>query len=148
VRQPDDTADLRSRVAAGASVRTIATEFRVTERTVRNRLRRAGIPLPSEVKAANVDLVAVFAEYRVGTPVTRIAERYPISAATTKRRAAEHGVQRDVPLRRKSPPPRFAALADRRWLLVQIADGRSVDAVARQLGTGHRTVRDALRRQG
>src|SRR5215204_2611384 len=66
--------DLHARVDAGASVRAIAAELGVTERTVRNRLHRAGIPLPSEVKAANVDLEAVFAEYRAGTPVATIAE--------------------------------------------------------------------------
>lgn len=43
---------LRERIDAGVSVRTVAAELNITERTVRNRLQRAGIPLPSEVKAA------------------------------------------------------------------------------------------------
>ena len=60
----DDTADLLQRVESGASVRTIAAELNVTERTVRNRLRRAGIPLPSVRKAASVDVEAVLADYR------------------------------------------------------------------------------------
>ena len=62
----DDTADLLQRVESGASVRTIAADLGVTERTVRNRLRRAGIPLPSERRAADIDLEAVLADYRTG----------------------------------------------------------------------------------
>jgi len=49
---------------------------------------------------------------------------------------------------RKPPPLRYAQLADRRWLLEQMADGRSIYTIARQLQTGARTVRDALRRHG
>jgi len=51
-------------------------------------------------------------------------------------------------MRQASPAPRYAELADRRWLAEQMADGRSVYAIARQLQTGARTVRDALRRHG
>ena len=52
VPHADDTAALVQRIESGASVRTIAAELGVTERTVRNRLRRAEIPLPSERKTA------------------------------------------------------------------------------------------------
>ena len=145
---PDDAADLRQRTAAGASVRTIAAELGVTERTVRNRLSRAGIPLPRAARDARIDVEALLAEYRAGTPVSHLAKRYGVSSAWITRRVAEHGVQRDAPLNRKLPPLRYTQLADRRWLFEQMADGRSVYAIARQLQTGARTVRDALRRHG
>ena len=115
---------------------------------VRNRLRRAGIALPSERKAARVDLEAVLADYRSDVPVSTIAQRHQVGETWVRRRVAEHGVERDVPIKRKSPAPRYAQLADRRWLLERMAAGASVYAVAKELRTGARTVYDALRRHG
>ena len=142
----DDTADLPQRIESGASVRTIAADLGVTERTVRNRLRRARIALPSESRAAGVDLEAVLADYRAGVPVRTIAERHRVGETWVRRRIAAYGVARDVPLKRRSPAPRYAQLADRRWLLQRMADGASVYAVAKELRTGTRTVYDALQR--
>ena len=139
---------LLQRIESGAGVRAIAAELDVTERTVRNRLRRAGIPLPSERKAAGVDLEAVLADYRAGMPVRTIAERHQVGETWVRRRIAAYGVARDVPLKRKSPAPRYAQLADRRWLLQRMADGASVYAVAKELRTGTRTIYHALRRHG
>jgi len=100
------------------------------------------------VEPSDVDLEALFADYRAGAPVASLSERHSVGATWIRRRLAEHGAQRDVPVKRKPPPLRYAQLADRRWLLEQMADGRSVYAIARQLQTGARTVRDALRRHG
>ena len=130
------------------SVRDIAAELNVSERTVRNRLRGAGIPLPSVRKAAGVDVNAVLADYRTGTPVRTIAQRHQVGETWVRRRIAAYGVARDVPLKRKSPAPRYAQLADRRWLLERMADGASVYAVAKELRTGTRTIYHALRRHG
>ena len=129
-----DSADLLQRVESGAAVRDIAAELNVTERTVRNRRRRAGIPLPSERKAAGVDLETVLADYRAGMPVRTIAQRHQIGETWVRRRVAAYGVARDVPLKRKSPAPRYAQLADRRWLLERMADGASVYVVAKSCG--------------
>ena len=78
----DDTADLLQRIESGASVRSIAAELGVTERTVRNRLRRAGIPLPSVRRTAGVDLETVLADYRAGMPVRTIVSTSTISTHT------------------------------------------------------------------
>jgi len=51
-----DTAALLQQVEDGASVRTIAAKLGVTERTVRNRLSRAGIPLPRAARDARIDV--------------------------------------------------------------------------------------------
>ena len=56
-------------------MRAIAAELGVTDRTVRNRLRRAGNPLPSERKAVGIDLEALFADYRAGVPMGTLAPR-------------------------------------------------------------------------
>lgn len=139
---------LRRQVASGASVRQLAADLGVTERTVRNRLWRAGIPLPSTSRHADVDLEAIFAEYRTGAPVARLANRYGVGVAWLDRRLAEHGVSRDVKMQPKERALRFSQLADRRWLLERIAAGASVYAVARELGTDSRTIGHALRRHG
>ena len=65
--------------------------------------------------------------------------------ASVSLRTASHAT---VPLKRKSPAPRYAQLADRRWLLERMADGASVYAVAKELRTGTRTIYHALRRHG
>ena len=62
--------------------------------------------------------------------------------------AAEHGIQRAVPLKRKAPAPRYEQFADRRWLLERMAHGASVYGVAREFDTGQRTVNNTLRRHG
>ena len=142
------TADLARLIESGASVRAIAADLNVTERTVRNRLRRAGIPMPSERRAAGVDLEAVLADYRAGVPVRTIAQRHHVGETWVRRRIAAYGVERDVPLKRKSPEPRYSQLADRRWLPERMADGASVYAVAKELRTGTRTIYHALRRHG
>ena len=104
----DDTADLAQRIESGASVRTIAAELDVTERTVRNRLRRAGIPLPSVRKAAGVDLEAVLADYRDGMPVRTIAERHQVGETWVRRRSlrtASHATCRSNGNRRHPATP-------------------------------------------
>ena len=113
-----------------------------------NSLRRAGIPLPSERKTAGVNLEALLAEYGAGAPIRTLAQRHGIGETWIRRRVAEHRVERDMPLQRKSPAPRYAQLADRRWLLERMADGASVYGVAKELRTGTRTIYDALRRHG
>ena len=132
----DDTADLLQRVESGASVRTIAADSNVTERTVRNRLRRAGIPLPSERRAAGVDLETVLADYRAGMPVRTIAERHQIGETWVRRRIAAYGVARDVPLKRKSPAPRYAPA--RRPAVATAADGRRRQRLRRGEGAANR----------
>ena len=81
-------------------------------------------------------------------PVRTIAERHQVGETSVRRRVAELGVDRNAPLKRKAPAPRYPELADRRWLLERMADGASVYAVAKELRTGTRTIYYALRRHG
>jgi len=129
-------AHLRQRIDDGLSVRVIAAELGVTERTIRNHLRRLGIPLPSEVKATRIYLDDVFAAYRKGEPVVRIARRHGVSSRWVTDRLAEHGVTRDILMQPRVRRPRYPELDDRLWLLERLAEGRSVYGVARELGTG------------
>ena len=81
-------------------------------------------------------------------PVRTIAERHRVGETCVRRRVAAYGVARDAPLKRKSPEPRYAQLAGRRWLLERMADDASVYAVAKELRIGTRTIYHALRRHG
>ena len=103
----DNTADL-VHASIGASVRVIAAELNVTERTSRDPAASRRHPLPSERKTAGVDLEAVLADYRAGVPVRTIAERHRVGETWVRRRVAAYGVARDIPLKRKSPAPRYA----------------------------------------
>ncbi len=132
---------LRQRIDAGVSVRTIAAELNITERTVRNRLQRAGIPLPSEVKAARIELDDVFAAYREGEPVVRIARRCGVSSRWVTDRLSEHGVTRDVPMQPKVRRSRYPALDDRHlW-----PTPRSVRDGTAHRGRGHRVLIETRR---
>ena len=95
---------LLQRIESGASVRMIAAELNVTDRTVRNRLRSAGIPLPSEWKTADVDLDAVLADKRAGMPVRTSAERHQVGETWVRRRVAEHGVDEMCHSKRRGRP--------------------------------------------
>jgi len=121
---------LRARIDAGASVRAIAAELNVTELPVRNRLHRLGTPLPSVVKAARIDLNVVFAAYRSGEPVVRIAKRHGVSSRWVTDCVLAHGVKRDVPMQPKVRLPRYPEPTDRLRLLERPAKSRSVYRVA------------------
>ena len=130
---PLDADWLRQRVEAGDSTADMAAEAYVTPRTIRNALKANGIPLPRAVRDARIDLDAVLDAYRSSEPVDDIARRFGVSAWWIKSRARSLGVERPtVRARRKS---KWVELEDRRWLLEQLADGRSPYAIAKALGT-------------
>ena len=120
----------------------MAAEAYVTPRTIRNALKANGIPLPRAVRDARIDLGAVLDAYRSSEPVDDIARRFGVSAWWIKSRARSLGVERPtVRARRKS---KWVELEDRRWLLEQLADGRSPYAIAKALGTTRQVVNIAL----
>ena len=144
----DDADWLRARIAAGARVADLAADSGVTERTVRNHLHRHGIALPGSFRYAHADLDAIFADYRNGIPAARLAAQHSVPPHWLYSQIRRHGVTRDAPLKRRPPPLRYPQLADRRWILEQLADGATVHGIARHLRTGHRTIRHALARHG
>ena len=139
---PLDAGWLRERVDAGASAADIAAEAYVSPRAVRYALHRHGIPLPSAVRHSHVDLDAVLDAYRTGEPVDEIARRTGVSPWWIKSRATRLGAER--PPGRPRRKSKYGELEDRRWLLEQLAGGRTAYAIAKQLGTTRQTVNIAL----
>ena len=141
-----DPAWLRERIEAGASAADIAAEAGVTARTIRAALHRHGLPLPRDVRNASIDLDAVFG--RAGEPVAHIARRWGVSPDWITSRVKRHRVQRAASWQRPRRRSKWPQLEDRRWILTQLAEGRTVHAIAKTLGTTRAVVKTALAAHG
>ena len=133
---------ITARLDAGESVAAVAADAGVTERTIRNRLHRAGLPLASsrsrDRRRARLDDAAWLSDQHLAQSqnASTIARRLGVS--TVEVRAALDRF--DIPL----PPVRPELTAEA--LRAAFAAGETVSSIARRVGIDRSGVRQRMRR--
>jgi predicted transcriptional regulator len=139
-----DVGEVVRRLDAGDTVKAIAAELGVTERTIRNRLHAAGLPLASDRgrdrrRALLADPVWLRERYVAeNEPTWSIANRLGVETTAVSDALDRFGIAR--------PPSRPELSGDA--LRAAFCAGESVKSIARAVGVDRATVRREMRRHG